>query len=205
MSIFVLLLCIRPSVRSSNITPLAEACQFLWFDYDQQMMFWEVIEVVRKISLSGLLLFIQPEEGSERALRLLLATMIWILYRNILSRAHQYKLKDDLVLAILRNMLLTCYFLVGIIIHQCKEDKDADRVCMDFFGLRDSYNATVFPLIVTAAILISCILFVCIQSMNDLAASIVRLVSTNGSPHLGMPEDCKYHLFVSHIWTSEKR
>jgi len=202
VSIFVLTLIIRPSVQSNSITPLAEACQFLWFDYDQQMMFWEVIDVVRKIILTGLILFIQPEEGSEKVLRLLVATMICIFYGTILSRARPYKRKDDLDLAILSNMLLTCCFLVGIIIHQCKEDEDADGVCMELFGLRDSYSATAIAVILTSSMLISFILFVLVQSMNDLTAPIVRLVSTNGAPHLGMPEDCKYHLFVSHIWTS---
>merc|ERR1712238_181145 len=112
-------------------------------------MFWEVIELVRKISLTGLLLFIDPEEGSEKVLRLLVATGICIFYGTILSRARPYKRKDDLDLAIFSNMLLTCCFLVGIIIHQCKEDKDADGVCTELFGLPDSYQATVMAVILT--------------------------------------------------------
>ena len=84
-------------------------------------MFWKIIDVVRKITLTGLILFIDREEGSERVLRLLIATVIYIFYGTILSRARSYKRKDDLDLAILSNMLLTCCFLVGIVIYQCKE------------------------------------------------------------------------------------
>jgi len=73
---------------------------------------------------------------------------------------------------------------------------------MELFGLCDSYNATVFALNLTSFMLMSFILSLFVQSMNDLTAPIVCLVSTNSEPHPGMPEDCKYHLFVSHIWTS---
>ena len=70
---FFLLVLIRPSVQSNTTTPLADACRFLWVDYNRDLMLWEVIDVVRKISLTGLILFIDTEEGSERILRLLVA------------------------------------------------------------------------------------------------------------------------------------
>ena len=39
---------IKKSVRSDCITDLSEACRFLWRDYHKSMMFWEVLDVVRK-------------------------------------------------------------------------------------------------------------------------------------------------------------
>jgi len=56
--------------------------------------------------------------------------------------------------------------------------------------------------ILTASMLVSFVLFVFVQSMNELSVPTLRLVSTNYTPLLTLPEDCKHHLFVSHIWAS---
>jgi len=145
VGVFVLILKIRPSVQSNTPTPLAEACQFLWFDYNRDMMFWEVIELVRKISLTCIILFIDPLQGAERILRLVIGTMIFIFYCVILSYARPYKCKDDFNLAIVSNLLLTCFFLLGIIIHQCIEGDEMDEennMCMKLFGISEPFYAT---------------------------------------------------------------
>jgi len=205
LGFFVLTMLIRPTVQAGTTTPLAEACQFIWFDYKKDVMFWEVIDLIRKISLTGLIIFIDTEEGAERVLRLLIAAGICVLYGTILLYSHPYKRKDDFDLAVLSNLLLTCCFLVGIIIHQCKEGEEMDgknNICLNLFGFSDSYKATALAVILTAAMLVASILFIFIQSVNEMKAPNVRLVSTNNIPHLGMPEGCTYHLFVSHIWAS---
>ena len=117
------LLYICKLVRSNRITRLIEACQFLWMDYDSSIMFWDFINLVRLISL---IIFIGTEEGSENIVRLIIATFICIIYGTILSCARPYTRDDHLDLTIISNFLLTCCFLVGIIIHQSKEDKDFD-------------------------------------------------------------------------------
>jgi len=202
-----LLLYIRSSVRSDSITHLAQACQFLWFDYDRRMMFWEVLDMIRKISLTGLIIFVDTEEGADKILRLVIATGICIVYGTILSHARPYKRKDNLQLAILSNMLLTCCFLVGIIIHQCKEGEDDN--CKKLFGLSNSYQATsisyqatLLAVILTAAMLILFVLSIFIQSVNEIKTHIVRLISTNDKPNMSLPGECKYHFFMSHTWAS---
>eukprot|EP00961_Rhodomonas_salina_P006486 88046-Rhodomonas_salina.1 len=37
-----LLLLVQPSVRAMRVTVLANACRFLWRDYDSSFLFWEV-------------------------------------------------------------------------------------------------------------------------------------------------------------------
>ena len=79
----ILLVMIRQAVRNRRITPLAngmfssfayschhlntlseycslflsirniKACRFLWGDYTEAMMFWDILETIRKIFLSG--------------------------------------------------------------------------------------------------------------------------------------------------------
>ena len=58
LAVLRLLLYIRLSIQSDRITSLAEGCQFIWMGYDQSMMFWDVIDLIWKISLTGLVILL---------------------------------------------------------------------------------------------------------------------------------------------------
>merc|ERR1712165_616069 len=73
---------------------------------------------------------------------------------------------------------------------------------MELFGLKDSYTATALAVIFTAAMLVLFVLFTVVQSLNEFKAPIVRLKSTKDQLEMIMPEKCKYHLFISHVWTT---
>mmetsp|Transcript_13594 Transcript_13594/g.16004 ORF Transcript_13594/g.16004 Transcript_13594/m.16004 type:complete len:461 (-) Transcript_13594:357-1739(-) len=147
-------------------TPLATGCRFLSNEYKDTMILWEFVDVVRKILLTGLVIFIDVEGGNERILRLLVAIVICMVYSSIITIACPYKRMDDLNLAIISNMILTFCFVAGVIIHQCKETKDSttttDRdFCEQLFGLSfDSYNATLAVVALTATMLIGSVLYI---------------------------------------------
>eukprot|EP00555_Chaetoceros_dichaeta_P002211 CAMPEP_0198252350 /NCGR_PEP_ID=MMETSP1447-20131203/2848_1 /TAXON_ID=420782 /ORGANISM="Chaetoceros dichaeta, Strain CCMP1751" /LENGTH=497 /DNA_ID=CAMNT_0043937557 /DNA_START=1419 /DNA_END=2912 /DNA_ORIENTATION=+ len=168
-------------------------------------MYWEFIDVVRKICLTGLILFIDSEGGSDRIFRLLVAILICVIYGIFLSRARPYKRNDDLDLAILSNLLLTCCFVVSIIIHQCKEEDDnmENNSCESLFGRQfDSYKATLTAVILTASMPLLFLLFLVVLGVNSVGFPTIRLVSTNNTPRLELPPDCKDHVFFSHVWKS---
>ena len=167
-------------------------------------MFWEFIDVTRKICLTGIIIFIDLEEGSERILRLVVAIIICIVYASILPLARPYRRNDDLYLAVASNLLLTCCFVVGIIIHQCKEEDDADggnETCEKLFGVSvDSYTATLLAALLTVAMLVIFILLTFVLAVNALKTPTISLISTKLEPNLDMPTDCEHHIFFSHVW-----
>jgi len=178
---------IRHNVRSKRTTPLAEACSFLWRDYNESMMFWEVIDLYRKMLLTGFMLLI-PEQGPEKILRLVLAILISILYFGILLRARPYKRSNDLDLAFISNIFLLCCFVLGISVHPSQaEDLPA-----------------MFTLIITAAMLGLSVLFLVVLAANAITAPSVRLVGSGSKPNLEMSGDCEFHAFLSHIWSTGK-
>jgi len=204
---FCLLLRIRVSVQSKCITPLAEACRFLWSDYESSMMLWEFIDMARKICLIGLIIFIDPEQGLERVLRLLVAIIICVVYVIIVSLARPYKRNDDLYLSVISNLLLTCCFVVGIMIHQCKEEDDWDEEsnsCERIFGLSlNSYQATLVAVFMTAATLIVFTLSIIVLTVNAMNEPTICLVSTNRTPNLDMSAGFKNHIFFSYVRKAE--
>lgn len=50
--LFNLLWSIRGVVRSGHVTMLSEACRFLWQDYNENMVLWELVDIMREISLT---------------------------------------------------------------------------------------------------------------------------------------------------------
>ena len=79
------------------MTPLARACRFLWRDYDPRFLFWEVVDLSRKLFLASLVLFIDSEHGSGKMLRLVVATVVSALYLAALALAHEAGPAPELV------------------------------------------------------------------------------------------------------------
>jgi hypothetical protein len=209
MLFMCLLLSIRESVRSMRISPLAESCRFLWRDYDESMMFWDVIDTLRKLFLTGFIMFIDQEEGSTKLFRLIVANIIIALYISFLAIARPYKKRDDLHLAVISNLLLSCLFASGIAVHLCKEEggveEEAEEVtiCNQFIGMNlDSYSSSLVALVLVAIMLVVSFGLVGVVLFNTVTVPTLTVVSTGGKPNLDMPRYCTYHLFVSHVWSS---
>lgn len=195
---FILLWSIRTSVRSQRTTVLSEACRFLWRDYHRSMMFWEIFDILRKIMLTGCVMFIDREEGSNKIFRLIVAIAISTLYFGLLALARPFKRHGDLYLAFTSNVCLIGCFLVGIIIQICgKEGGICEGIILS--SLTTSYEATLTAVIITTIMLSISILFIIVVTRNAMNAPCICLVQTNNRPNLEMPGDCKYHAFLSHV------
>jgi len=203
MIFFYLLWRIKQSVRSKRITVLAKACRFLWVDYHGSMMFWEILDIIRKISLTTLIIFIEPEKGgSDKIFRLIVAIAICTIYFFALAIHRPYQRRDDLYLSFISNMLLICFFLTGIVMHFCERD---DGTCERYIGLSlNSFKATLVAVIITVIMLLSSILFMVLPAVEAISTPTVSLVSTNDKPNLQLPENYKFHMFLSHVWKTGK-
>ena len=98
-------------------------------------------------------------------------------------------------------MLLTCCFVVGIIIHQCKEDNNREyATCDQTIGLSlDSYKATFYAIVLTASMFIISMVFISVLAGNAASARNDSLGSTKDTPRLDMVQVCKHHMFISHV------
>jgi hypothetical protein len=195
-----LLLSVRESVRSRRISPLAESCRFLWRDYDESMMFWDVIDTFRKLFLTGFIMFVDQKEGSSKLFRLVVANIVTGLYVSFLAIARPYKNREDLHLAVISNLLLLCMFSSGIVIQLCNYN---DETCTLFIGMGwDSYSSTIFAIATAVVMLVVSFGLVGFVLFNTMTVPTLKLVNTGGKPNLDLPRYCTFHLFVSHVWSS---
>lgn len=135
---FILLLRSSPAARAKRPTPLASACgraplapasaapsppgsfdfeprspaprSFLWRDYRAPLMYWELLDLIRKIFLAALILFVQTDLGETKVLRLVIAALVSAVYLVALALARPFERSDDLYLSCLSNLLLTCWY-----------------------------------------------------------------------------------------------
>lgn len=194
-----LVLRVTPYVRKHRITRLASACRFLWRDYDDSSLWWETADMMRKVFLTSIILFVDVEYGSSRLLRLLLASIVSAVYLAALALARPYKRSDDLYLACTSNMLLTCCFVSGFAIKLCEQGRWKDS-CEAFMGITDSYQATAFVVLLSVAMLIVSSLIILYKVTVAITTPTIRLVSSGREPLLDLPASCQYHAFVSHVW-----
>ena len=67
-----------------------------------------MLDLVRKIFLTSMVLFIDQEYGSRKLLRTVVAAIISATFLTLLALARPYRRSDDLCLACIANLLLTC-------------------------------------------------------------------------------------------------
>jgi len=194
---FGLLISIHKSVYSNRINFLAEACRFLWRDYKESMLFWEIIDIYRKLFLTGLINLIDLENGSTKILRLVIAIMVSALYLGILALARPYVQNNDLHLAFTSNVVLICFFSTGIIIHVCQDDDSCQNQIGDSLNL---LTATLLAVIMTSVMLVITVVSIGYITINSINVPTIRIVSTGNRPNIEIPNSCHNHAFLSHKW-----
>ena len=75
-----------------------------------------MIDLTRKIFLTSMVLFIDQQNGSAKLQRLVVAAIVSAMFATILALARPYRRSDNLYLACLANLLLTCCFCAGLVI-----------------------------------------------------------------------------------------
>eukprot|EP00966_Prymnesium_polylepis_P263695 6091521-Prymnesium_polylepis.1 len=119
----LLALC-QEAVRTGNRTPLSRATRFLWEDYSPEMMFWEPIEMCRKLALTGWVLLIGEEAQQARVLLALLISVSCFgarLYLTPLRWANGTKRKADDMLMTSIDIVLIISYLVVLVIKTCDQ------------------------------------------------------------------------------------
>lgn len=190
---------IGPSIKSQSPSRLALACRFLWQDFDEKSsigIYWDVLDTMRKIFLTGFINFIDTREGSNKILRLIVAAIVSIIFVILLLYTRPYKRVDDLGLSIIANVVLTCTFVMSIILHLCSDEND--DTCNNY--VISDMTQKKASIIVTCLALGLLILTAIVLAILTKKAPVARLRSTGYPPNLEMVSGCSFHFFMSHKW-----
>jgi hypothetical protein len=116
---------------------------------------------------------------------------------------HPYRRPDDYNLAFLTNFLLICCFTLGMILKLCDKGQQEEGTCQKFIGGSiDPSNASLIVVIIVVGVLFLTIGFLVTLTYTKMTAPTVRMLPSGYAPHLDLPEDCNFHIFMSHVWST---
>jgi hypothetical protein len=189
-------------IRAHRLTPLANACRFLWRDYEPSMMFWDVVDLIRKIFLTGVIACIDMQASTE-VIRLSIAVVISLVYVVILAMCQPYKRADDHYLAVISNILLSCCFLMGIILNICDDEYDSCKRMMGFESLK---TASVVVVVMMLGTLVISVCLVVAMTFLTITHPVLTVVKPGEKPNLVLnaESNCEFHAFFSHVWSTGK-
>ena len=117
----------------------------------------------------------------------------------LLVLVRPYKRVDDLQLAALCNLLLTCTFALGVVIKVCVDDED---LCPQLVGIDSARGAAVIVVVLMASLLMVALLAAVFHVVSAASPPRMTLVATHRPPILDLPRDCTFHAFLSHTWAT---
>ena len=103
----------RVAAKADEINVLARATAPLAREFDPTSYYWEVVEIVRRLIITAVLLAIPSTQGMTR---LAIALVTCFLYLILLFTVRPFKRLDDMIIAASSNVLLVFTFLTSIFV-----------------------------------------------------------------------------------------
>lgn len=194
----LLLISRKALIGESPPTALSRALQFLSKDYHPRAFAWELVEVVRKITVTGFLALVKP--GSLLQLYLGVAVSLCILILQMY--ADPYVTASDSFLSAVSASALVLTLLASLGIQLTELTPELSALGVELTGLDGSAFTAIVAVLIGSALLVLCSalamflhgLFVAQRQpiarwATDLTPVIPRILSRGA-----------YHAFVSHQW-----
>jgi hypothetical protein len=203
----VLLLVARRPLLSRTPNPLVRSTSFLHRDYHPECFYWELIELVRRIVLTGWVLLI---DEANSFVRILVGLMVSVTMFTITVIRKPYRHMEDHYLAISAQFMIVMSF-IGAMAVKVYEDVDARArqrgtdvdEAVAIFGIDSSDELVNLLLVFTILMIFPCLLTTVSYNVAQEGRVLTILVSATGKPpELTMHKGQRYHLFNSHIWST---
>ena len=198
----VVLMLARVSLLARKVTPLVRGTRFLHREYEVDCFYWEILELIRRTFLSGWVLFIFSTE--QTFLRLVAALLYSVAALVLLLTIRPYRRSEDHFLAAGCQLVIVFSFIGAMLIRLFEEFSTvySTAVVHQVMVFR-SATAIANPLLFLTMIMVLLMLLimtVIIHKETKLLA--IRLEATGAPPALNLCKGQKWHLFLSHTWST---
>ena len=207
---------------SATSTPLSHALAFLTKDYRHGAFFWELVEVTRKITITGFLALVEPGSLLQLYLGVVVAMCILILQLY----ASPYKSPGDSFLSALSASALVLSLLATLGIQLVRLVPELSTYGLELTGLNSNSLLIIVVVLIGSALLVLAaavvmLLFGAVIVRLEGRARRLRIVNTDEDVLLGalpnlqkcwpelfwdpdtvttMPRAGPFHTFLSHNW-----
>ena len=191
----VLLLLSRRAIMSHVPTALSRSTKFLWADYEPRCCFWEVCELMRKISLTGFVLLVPNTRIVQRTL---IGTSISIFYTTLLLAIGPYKEDVEDKAAVASAVLSSVMLATTLLMKLCDL---SDDICSSL-GFADTYQVSLSFVVTAMGILVVVAVAIAYKVFYAEKLHTVLLKTTRREPEMTLDRKLRWHGFVSHYWNS---
>ena len=205
----------RHAILKHQPSTLSRTIRFLWFDYDDRCFWFEMVELVQKLVLTNFLLFVNlGEDGGNKLLRLFIGLLIALFGLTLQLILQPFRKRTDDVIACVVRLVLVLFFIMGIMVKLCDTDGvntvhslldtqvEAEAFCFTLVGVHTA--EAVAWLIFCAGLLVVLVpLGLLVQKLAfSQSIPILRDSQTMEPPVLLLGPGERYHLFLSHVWST---
>lgn len=192
---FVLLLSCRSAIQMGKHTRLMLSTTFLHEEYEPGCYLWEPLLLLQRLSLTGFVRLL-PVSDFER---LVLGFLLSVLYLVLLLLLRPFKRRDLGHLAVLAQVVVVGVFFAAMAI-KLVSDLGPNAAVLTGIGSTDTL-ATALLVFVFGVVAVN-FLVVITQTAAGPELPEIRLVETDQPPELSIKPGCRWHLFLSHTWSS---
>jgi hypothetical protein len=205
----------RHAILKHQPSTLSRAIRFLWFDYDDRCFWFEMVELGQKLVLTNFLLLVNlGEDGGNKLLRLFIGLLIALFGLTLQLILQPFRKHTDDAIACVVRLMLVLFFIMGIMIKLCDTDGvntvhslldaqvEASAFCFTLVGVHTA--EAVAWLIFCAGLLVVLVPFGLLVQKLAFSQSIpiLRDAQTMEPPMLLLRAGERYHLFLSHVWST---
>jgi len=190
----------RRAIHNRVPTPLSRATAFLWGDYEVSIFWWEPLEMCRKLTMTGWVLMVKEDAEHARVLVALLVSIVFLVLELVVN---PLKRMDNRILMTLVHLSLVLVYTCVLLVKAC----DASAEACALFGFGTTSKGIYLFFIIFGLAFLCLILSVEVMIMfytftRSMRVRALRVMGTGRLPELTLLKGHKYHLFLSHVWST---
>ena len=202
------------AIRDHQPSALSRATRFLWSEFEDAYFWYELFELGLKLTLTNALLFINFDSGgSQKLLRLFIGLLLALFGLAMQLILKPFRRDSDNHISSAVRLMLVLFFVLGIMVKLCKTEgpdaihklldaRKSNDTCFTVVGMGTAY--TVAVLLLCAGLLV--VMVPLSMLIRELAFSqslpVLHDPQTLRPPVLLLQKGERYHLFLSHIWST---
>jgi len=200
LTYFAVLMPCRTDIKEKRSTALVRATAFLHREYKESFFWWEPFFLTQRLLLMALSLM--PDRLGF--VRVLSGLMLSALYCICLAVLKPYKQRSLDLLAIFAQFALTGVFLGATCIYAFRQiELEADtETAVTVLGFQSTAQIVWVVLVCNFSTVLMVVGQVSHQTFHSESLPTLRLVSTREPPDLDLSRGLRWHLFLSHVWSS---
>ena len=186
----------RHAILNHQPTRLSIGIGGLWREYEPSCYWWEPLEMLRKLVLTGAVLLVPEEMVMARTVIGLLVSVVALVGAGAVQPFRNFL--DDQLFA-LTQLFLVIAFISVLLMDACNQGGEA--ACKRF-GFSSSYEVSIWLFAFNVSVLVLILVPILNAVCNSVKSKTVRLHLTDAAPQLSLQEGQKFHTFLSHIWST---